>query len=243
MISISNLKEEIEKILDKEFLVSEYNKIKQEVKESDLFKKLPEPTQRHLSNLEDRFSKLGQKFTQKQEEVDKEFNAAVAHLEKRKEEAHARMTDFRKYAMEQKSFIEDIIRTKLEELAKEADEVVQEVQDSAEDFAGEAMKAVGDIAENIESTAQKIAKSTQTRVKKAKKAANKTTQKTSRKAGARKVTKKRKTSSKKKAKKTASKKISSKKKSARKASSKVAKKKVARKKRSTKKVTKKTKRK
>ena len=114
MISINSIRDEIQKFLKKDYIKSELKKLQSEIKTLELYKRLPEPTQKHLNQLETKFSSLSKKINQTQKQVDKEFNNALKVLQKRKEEATGRIVDFQKYALEQKDMIEGAILSRIE---------------------------------------------------------------------------------------------------------------------------------
>lgn len=109
MINLDQLKKELSKLFQPDFLQSEINRLKNELMELDAYKKIQEPTQQHLNQLEKQYRLFSKKISTKQKELDREFNQAVSALKKRRNEAEGHIKDLQKLALNQKKSIEKLI--------------------------------------------------------------------------------------------------------------------------------------
>jgi DNA repair ATPase RecN len=113
MISFDQLKKEFNKLFQPDFLQGEINRLKKEIMELEAYKKIQEPTQQHLNQLERQYREFSKRITRKQKELDKEFNSAVKTLRKRKSEAETHIRDLQKLALSQKKSVEKLIREQM----------------------------------------------------------------------------------------------------------------------------------
>lgn len=113
MIFIEQIRGEFKKLLKKDFLKSELKKLKSDMQSMTLYKRLPEPTQKHLSQLEQHFDAVLKKINHTQNQIDKEFNNALGMLRTRRTEATGHIKDLRKMAINQKNTIEKTVRKKI----------------------------------------------------------------------------------------------------------------------------------
>jgi hypothetical protein len=113
MFSIGKIKKELSKFLHNDYFLNEMNRIKKELTELEAFKKIKEPTQKHLNQLEKQYTEISKKITQKQKELDKEFNNAVTLIKKRRTEAQVHIKDLQKMALEQKNTVEKLIKKQM----------------------------------------------------------------------------------------------------------------------------------
>ena len=110
MFSFKQIKKELNQLFNKKYLTSELARLKKEMMDLDAYKKIKEPTQKHLNQLEKQYRDLFSKITKKQFEVEKEFNKAALFLKKQKKEAEVHIRDLQKRAISQKKSVEKIIK-------------------------------------------------------------------------------------------------------------------------------------
>jgi chromosome segregation ATPase len=116
VFSLDQLKKELNKLFQPDFLQAEINRLKKELTELEAFKKIKEPTQAHLNQLEKQYHSFSKKILKKQSELDKEFNSALRALRKRRNEAESHIKDLQKLALDQKKSIEKLIRKQMKAL-------------------------------------------------------------------------------------------------------------------------------
>ena len=113
MLSFDQIKKEFNKLFQKDYLQAEVNRLKKELSELDAFKKIQEPTQKHLNQLEKQYAVICKKILIKQKELDKEFNSAVGMIKKRRVEAESHIRDLQKLAQNQKKSVEKLVRKQM----------------------------------------------------------------------------------------------------------------------------------
>ena len=116
MFSIKNLKDEFNKLFQKDFFQSEINRLKKELMDLSAYKKIQTPTQKHLNQLERQYKGILKKVAAKQKELDKEFNTLVKSLRKRRQEAQSHIKDLQKLASNQKKSVEKLVRKQMKSL-------------------------------------------------------------------------------------------------------------------------------
>lgn len=116
MFSFDQIKKEFNKLFQNDYLQAEINRLKKELMDLEPYKKIQKPTQKHLNQLEKQYLGISKKITQKQNELDKEFNQAVGMIKKRKLEAESHIKDLQKLALNQKKSIEKLIRKQMKSL-------------------------------------------------------------------------------------------------------------------------------
>ncbi len=109
MFSLDQIKKEFYKLFQNDYLQGEIQRLKKELMELEPYKKIQEPTLKHLAQLERQYKILSKKITVKQNELDKDFNGAVTMLKQRKIEAEGHIKDLQKLALDQKNSIEKMI--------------------------------------------------------------------------------------------------------------------------------------
>lgn len=118
MFSVDQVKKEIEKYLNRNYIKSELRRLQKEIESLKLFQRLPEPTQKHLAQLEKRFEALIDSLSKVQKQIDKEFSSALNGLNKRQKEATDSIMKLRKVALQQKDTIEKAVSSRIGMVAK-----------------------------------------------------------------------------------------------------------------------------
>ncbi len=116
MFSFDQLKKEINKIFQPNFLQTEINRLKKEVMDLEAYKKIQKPTQQHLNQLERQYHSFTKKVAGKQKELDQAFNSAVKALRKRRDEAENHIKELQKMALDQKKSVEKLVRRQMKAL-------------------------------------------------------------------------------------------------------------------------------
>ena len=113
MFSFKEIKKELNQIFNKKYLTSEFARLKTELMALDAYKKIKEPTEKHLNQLEKQYRDLFSKITKKEFEIEKEFNKALTFLKKQKKEAEVHVRDLQQRAINQKKSVEKIIKEQM----------------------------------------------------------------------------------------------------------------------------------
>lgn len=113
MLSLQQLKDEVSKLFQSDYLQQELQRFRKELNDFEIYKKIQEPTLKHVQQLEKQYKVLSQKMAQKQVELDKEFNSTVKMLKKRRTEAEKHLKDLQKKALDQKNAMEKRIRQQM----------------------------------------------------------------------------------------------------------------------------------
>ncbi len=116
MFSLEQIKKEFYKFFQNDYLQAELQRLKNELMDLEAYKKIQEPTLKHMAQLEKQYKALSKKISVKQKELDKEFNSAVTMLKKRKIEAEGHIKELQKLALDQKNSIEKIVHKQIRSL-------------------------------------------------------------------------------------------------------------------------------
>ena len=114
MFYLSKIKKELNQIFKKSFVSSEIDRLKKELSEFEVYKKIKKPTQKHLQDLEKKYRNFSSKITKKQSKIDKDFKKALDFVKKGKISAETHIQSLQKTALEKKNSIEKIFKDQME---------------------------------------------------------------------------------------------------------------------------------
>ncbi len=113
MFSFSQIKKELNQLFKKGSVSSEISRLKKELTDFEVYRKIKEPTQKHLNQLETQYRNFSSRIARKQTEIDKEFKKAVNLVKKRKKEAENHVHNLRKMAIDKKKSVEKMIQDQI----------------------------------------------------------------------------------------------------------------------------------